>query len=87
MIFLTKAKDILTDHDYKLINILDLKRSRDNIQKRIKIYRHQFQYSDDPDFREARKRQIQAMRAVSKDLRKIINSQVEAPKYEWIITK
>lgn len=74
MTFLKKAKELLTERDYKLINISDLKRSRANIQKRIRLYRDEIQYSNDVDFKKAKERRIEMLRIISEELRLLIES-------------
>ena len=74
MTFLTKAKELLTDRDYKLINPEDLKVSRANIQKRIRAYRDEIMYSNDNEFKKAKSRRIEMLRIIAEELRLLIET-------------
>lgn len=74
MNFLSKAKEILTPKDLQLINPDNLETSYKDIQKRIRLYRDEIQYSNDGDFINAKKRRIEMLRVISEELRMLIDS-------------
>lgn len=74
MNFITKAKEILTPKDLQLINPDNLETSYKAIQKRIRLYRDEIQYSNDNDFINAKKRRIEMLRVISEELRMLIDS-------------
>lgn len=74
MIFLSKAKQILTDRDYKLINVSDLKESRKNIVKRIRMYRDEIRQSNDNEFIKVKERKLQMLLIISDELKVLIET-------------
>ena len=74
MTFLTKAKELLTERDYKLINVDDLKLSRENIVKRIRNYRDEITYSKDEAFKQAKWRRIEMLKVISEELKLLIET-------------
>src|SRR5688572_673761 len=74
MHFLTKAKEILSPKDLKLINVDDLETSYKNILKRTRLYRDELQYSKDKDFIDARIRRIEMLKVISEDLRLLMET-------------
>lgn len=80
MTFLTKAKEILSPKDFQLINSEDLEASYKGIQKRIRAYRDELQYSKDKEFIEAKRKRIERLRVIGEDLRMLIDKFKSNPK-------
>lgn len=69
MNFLSKAKEILTERDLKLINVDDLTSTYKCLHKRIRMYRDEITYSRDVEFRKAKEHRIEMLKVICEELR------------------
>jgi len=74
MTFLTKAKHLLTERDFKLINVEDLKESRQRIVKKIRMCRDEIRQSKDPAFKQAKAARLEVLLVINDELKDLIEA-------------